>query len=580
MSFYVIIYVVMNVFLKKDKRPNGRIYLSIVQGYRNPKTGKVKQKNVMSLGYLDDLEKDFKDPIAHFKEVAKKMTKEVKETARPLTFNFLANDAIDTSSTLRKNLGFAVLSFFYHQLKIDEFFINRQRNLDIEYSLNNILQMLVYLRILYPCSKKQSFEKIEDFFLNFDFKMADVYRALDYFNLYKNDLLLNIHERVRMVYGRDMSNVYYDVTNYYFEIDKYDDFRKKGVCKQHRPSPIVQMGLLMDNSGLPITYRLFEGNTNDCETLMPVLDDLKDDFGLKRVIVVADKGMNTGENIAYNILHKNGYIYSQTVRGANADLKNFVLSDEGYVQFGDGFKIKSRIVSTYIWVTNISGKRVKVPIDQKQVVFYSPDYAKRAEYERAKAVEKAKKLIKSSGNGKLPAKGSFKYIVSTPYDGETGEAYECVDYYSIDEDKIKEEMKYDGYYAIVTSELDLPNQEILDIYRGLWKIEESFKITKSELKTRPVYLSTKEHIEAHFLICFVSLLLLRLLEIKTKHKYSTKTLINEMKNITGTYVDENYYMFDYFNEIVKDLGDVVGIDFSRRFMTLGEIKKILAQTKK
>lgn len=568
------------MFLKKDKRPNGRIFLSIVQGYRDPNTGKVKHKTVKSLGYLDELEKEFKDPIAHFKEVAKQMTKEAKEATIPLTFNFSANDTIDTSFTLRKNLGFVVLSLFYHQLKINDFFINRQRNLNIEYSLNNIFQMLVYSRVLLPCSKKQSFEKMDFFFLNFDFDLADVYRALDYFYFYKNDLLLHIHEMVRMVYGRDMSNVYYDVTNYYFEIDMPDDFRKNGVSKEHRPNPIIQMGLLMDNSGLPITYRLFEGNTNDCETLMPVLDELKDDFGLKRIIVVGDKGMNTGENIAYNILHKNGYIYAQTVRGANADLKNFVLSDEGYVQYEDGFKIKSRIVTTYIWVTNVSGKRVKVPIEQKQLAFYSPDYAKRARCERAKAVEKAKKLIKNSGNGKLPAKGSFKYIVSTPCDIETGELFECVDYYSIDEEKIKEEEKFDGYYAIVTSELDMPDRKILDIYRGLWRIEESFKITKSELKTRPVYVSTREHIEAHFLICFVALLLLRLLEIQTGHKYSAKTLINEMKNITGTYLDENYYMFDYFNEIVEDLGNVAGIDFSKRFMTLGEIKKIIAETKK
>ena len=146
--------------------------------------------------------------------------------------------------------------------------------------------------------------------------------------------------------------------------------------------------------------------------------------------------------------------------------------------------------------------------------------------------------------------------------------------------RLEQEKKFDGYYTIVTSELGMPDNEIIDIYRGLWKIEESFKITKSELKTRPVYVSTREHIEAHFLICFVSLLLLRLLEMNTEHKYSTKTLINEMKNITGTYVDQNYYMFDYFNEIVEDLGNVVGIDFSKRFMTLGEIKKTIAQTKK
>ncbi len=569
------------MFVKKilEKR-TGRTFLTIVHGYREPGTGKVKQKTIKSLGYLDELEKSFNDPINHFKEVAKQMTEEAKYASRALTFSFPANDTIDTSFTLRKNLGFSVLSFFYHQLKIDEFFINRQRNLNIDYSLNSIFQMLVYMRILDPCSKKKSFEKMDNLFLNFDFEISDVYRALDYFKFYKDDLLLNTHEMVRSIYGRDMKNVYYDVTNYYFEINEPDELRKKGVSKEHRPNPIVQMGLLMDNSGLPITYKLFEGNTNDSETLMPVLEDLKDDYGLNRVIVVADKGMNTGENIAYNILHKNGYIYSQTVRGANADLKQFVLDQSGYTITKDGFKIKSRVVTTHIWVMNVDNKRVKVDIDQKQVVFYSPDYAKRAQYDRQKAIEKAKKIIQVNKTAKLPLKGSFKYIESISLDKETGELKNLKNYHSIDEDKIKEEMKFDGYYAIVTSELKMTDDEIVDAYRDLWKIEESFKITKSELKTRPVHVSTKDHIEAHFLTCFISLLILRLLEMSTEGKYSTRTLINEMKNITGTYVAENYYMLDYFNKVVKDLGDIISIDFSKRFMTLGEIKKILASTKK
>ena len=568
------------MFLKKDKRPNGRIYLSIVEGYRDPQTKRPKQRKVEGLGFLDDLEKEYDDPIAHFSLVAKQMTEDAKNKEVPLEFSFLPNETIDNSIVLRKNLGFSVLSFFYHKLGINSFFINRQRNLNINYSLNNIFQMLVYLRALDPSSKKSSYDNMDNYFLNFNFGINDVYRALDYFNSYKNDLMLNIHEMIRMTYGRDTSTIYYDVTNYYFEIKEPDEFRKKGVSKEHRTNPIVQMGLLMDNLGLPITYKLFEGNTNDCSTLMPVLNDLKDDYGLGRVIVVADKGMNTGENIAYNILHKNGYIYSQTVRGANADLKQYVLSDAGYDESSEGFKIKSRIVTTNIWVENASGKRVQVPIEQKQVVFYSPDYAKRARYEREKAVAKAKKLIKASKNGKLPSKGANKYIVSTPCDKETGELYELNEYHFVDNEKIKEEEKYDGYYAIVTSELKMPNQKILDAYRSLWKIEETFKITKSELKTRPVFLSKKAHIEAHFLTCFVSLLLLRLLQISTEQKYSTKTLVDAMKNITGTYVDKNYYMFDYFNEVVKDLGRVTDNDFSKRFMTLSEIKKIISQSKK
>lgn len=563
-----------------EKR-TGRTFLTIVEGYREPGTGKVKQKTVMSIGYLDELEKEHDDPITYYKGVAKRMTEEAKEASKLLTFNFIANETIDTSNTLRKNLGFAVLSYFYHELEINKFFINRQRNLNIEYSLNNIFQMLVYSRVLLPSSKKASFENMDNYFLNFNFHINHIYRALDYFNTYKEDLLLHIHEMVRLNYGRDTSNVYYDVTNYYFEIKEPDDFRKKGVSKEHRTTPIVQMGLLMDNSGLPITYKLFEGNTNDCNTLMPVLDELKDDYNFGRVIVVADKGMNTGENIAYNIIHKNGYIYSQSIRGANAELKEYVLSDEGYEVSSDGFKIKSRIVTTKIWVENAKGKNVQVEIEQKQVAFYSPDYDRRSKYERAKAVEKARKLIEKNKNGKLPAKGAQKYIASTTCDKETGEINdELSDYHFVDREKIAEEEKYDGYYVIVTSELKMSNHEILDAYRNLWKIEETFKITKSELKTRPVYLSLKEHIEAHFLTCFVSLLLLRLLEKQTNHKYSTKELVNEMNNISGTYLAENYYMFDRNSAIVQDLGELVGVNFTKRFMTLGEIKNILAKMKK
>ena len=570
----------MSMFLKKDKRPSGRVYLSIVEGFRDPHTKKSKQRKVKSLGFLDDLEKEYDDPIAFFSNLAREMTEESKEMKLPLDFSFSPNETIDSSIVLRKNLGFAVLSYFYHKLEINKFFINRQRNLDVEYSLNNIFQMLVYSRVLIPNSKKASFENMDSYFLDFNFHINHIYRALDYFNYYKDDLLFHIHEMVRLNYGRDTSNVYYDVTNYYFEIKEPDDFRKKGVSKEHRTNPIVQMGLLMDNSGLPITYKLFEGNTNDSTTLMPVLHELKDEYNFGRVIVVADKGMNTGENIAYNIIHKNGYIYSQTVKGTTNELKEYVLSDEGYDTSSDGFKIKSRIVTTKIWVENDKGKRVQVPIEQKQVAFYSPDYDRRSKHEREKAIEKARKMIELSKNGKLPVKGAQKYIESTPCDKKTGEIHsELSEYHFINGDKILEEEKYDGYYVIVTSELEMPNEDILNAYRNLWKIEETFKITKSELKTRPVYLSLKQHIEAHFLTCFVSLLLLRILENQTEHKYSTRVLVNTMNNISGTYVDKNYYMFDYFNEIVKDLGSATDIDFSKRFMTLGEIKNIISHTK-
>ena len=569
----------VSMFLKKDKRPNGRIYLSIVKGYRDPITKKNRQKSVMKVGFFDELIKEYDDPIAHFEEVARKMTEEERQKELPLSFKFSRDEEIDSSIQLRKNIGYLVLSHFYHLLEIDKFMINRQRNLKEEYSLNNIFQALVYLRILSPSSKKASFETLSNYFFDSNFSLADIYRALSKFNFYKDDLILSLHERIRMLYGRNLEKVYYDVTNYYFEIPNDDDFRKKGFSKEHRPNPIVQMGLLMDQSGLPITYKLFEGNVNDCNTMMPVLHDLKDEFGLGKVIVVADKGINTGENIAYNIIQGNGYIYSQTIRGATNELKDYVLNEEGYIHSENGFKIKSRIVSTKIWITDIHNRRKQVDVEQKQIVFYSPDYDKKAKHERNRVIEKARKLI--SRNQTAPKNGSYKYLKKEKIDRETGEILDPHDFHTIDKERILEEEKYDGYYLLVTSELGMKDGEVIDAYRGLWKIEESFKITKSELKARPVYLSRKDRIDAHFLICFISLTLLRLLEKELKTKgISTKDSVQTMREMTGTYLDENYYLFDCNNDIVKASEEITGIEFSKRFASLKEIKDMIAFTKK
>ena len=565
------------MFLKKDKRPNGRIYLSIVKGFRDPITKKNKQRAVKSIGFLDEFEDIYDDPIKHFKDLAKKMTEEERLNNAPLEFSFDRLESVKENKALRKNFGFVILSYIYHKLNIDYFLDNKQQSLNIDFSLNKILQALTFLRVMEPCSKKKSTELLERYFLDCDFSIDDVYRALDYFCKYKKDLILHIHEYIRCEYGRSLDNVFYDVTNYYFESDE-DDFRKKGVSKEHRPNPLVQMGLLMDDGGIPISFKLFEGNTNDCNTLMPVLDELKRDFNLGRVIVVADKGMNSGENIAYNVINKNGYIYSKSVRGASKEVKDYVLNIKDYTNMGDEYKFKSRVINTNIWVTNAEGKRVQAEIDQKQVVFYSEKYAKKARKDRQKVLDKAKKLIKlrkASLN-----KGAYKYIKDEYLDKETGELLKKDDYLYIDEDRVKEEEKHDGYYLIVSSELNMPDKEIIERYKGLWKIEESFKITKSHLKSRPVYLRKKDHIEAHFFICFLALILIRLLEKETDFKFSVSSLINSIKNLSVTYLDENYYMLDYVDDVSKRFSKILNTDMTKRFWRQSDIKNLIANSKR
>lgn len=567
----------MKMFLKRDKRPNGRIYLSIVKGFRDPITKKNKQRAVKSIGFLDEFENLYDDPIEHFKSLAEKMTEQERLKNAPLEFSFDRFESVNEADTLRKNFGFVILSYIYHKLNIDYFLDNKQQSLNIDFSLNKILQALSFLRVTEPSSKKKSTELLEGYFMDSDFSIDDVYRSLDYFCKYKKELILHIHEYIRYEYGRSLDNVFYDVTNYYFESDE-DDFRKKGVSKEHRPNPIIQMGLLMDDEGIPITFKLFEGNTNDCNTLMPVLDELKRDFNLGRVIVVADKGMNSGENIAYNIINKNGYIYSKSVRGSTQEVKEFVLNDNGYEDMGDEYKFKSRLVNTNIWITNSKGKKVQAEIDQKQVVFYSDKYARKARKDRQKVLDKANKLI-ALKKGKLD-KGAYKYIKDEYLDKETGEILKKDDYLYLDEERIAEEEKYDGYYLIVSSELKMSDGEIIERYRGLWKIEESFKITKSQFKSRPVYLRKKDHIEAHFLICFLALIFIRLLEKETAFKYSISTLINSIKNLSVTYLDENYYMLDYVDEVSKSFGEILNTDMTKRFWRQSDIKNLIANSKK
>jgi transposase len=402
------------------------------------------------------------------------------------------------------------------------------------------------------------------------------------FNKHSDALQLWLHERIKKRYNRNADLVYYDVTNYYFEIDVQDDMRKKGVSKEHRPDPIVQMGLFIDMDGIPITYKLFPGNKPDKTTLIPALSNVQRNYSLGRIIVVADKGLTTGDNIWYILSAKNGYVLSYSVRGADKNFQNYVLDEDGYINKGDGFKIKSRLYPREIQVTSTKGKKIKKTVDEKQVIFYSPKYAAKAKQDRAAALAKARDLIKNPAKyNKSTSYGAAKYVKNLTFDASTGEILESArQYLTFDEEKLREEEKFDGYYAIVTSEYKELDEKIIEIYRGLWKIEESFKVTKSDFESRPVYLSLKEHIDAHFLTCFISLVIVRILEHRLKGKHSVTTMLESLSKASGSHIHENYYLFDYYSDVLSDIGLELNIDYSKKIISLREIKKFLGETKK
>ncbi len=587
------------MYLKKSfNKKRNKTQLSFVQGYRID--GKVKHKVIKNLGYLEDYLDQFEDPIAHFQQIAKEWNAD-QETLD--TIEVSLSEKLPDQCFNRKNLGYAIIKLIYSKLQIREFFQNKQRQLPVEYNLNSVFSLLTFNRFLFPSSKKNAYETKDRFFDSFNFSLDDVYRALGYFNRYSQELQKHLHDRVSSLVGRNSEKAYYDVTNYYFEIPYEDEDspdmertvkRKKGPSKEHRKDPIIQMGLLMDSNGIPMAFHTFSGNESEKTNMLPAIQRVKKDYEIGRIIVIADRGLNTSDNTsilsgpnASDEKNNDGYIYGQSIRGADTEFKRWVLEQDGYIttmeKNKDGeeipFKHKSRLYAKEITKNDSNGvRRLKMTIYQKQLVYYSEKYAKKQKYEREKAVAKAMDLVKNPANyTKATSQGCTAYINHISFSKDTGEIANGKEL-SINEEKIAEEALYDGYYSIVTSEKELSDKEIRDIYKGLWEIEESFKIIKSEFKTRPVFVSTEDHIQAHFLICFVTLVIMRVLEQLIGKCHSVRQIRDSLVNYSCSYLDQNYYLFDYRDDVILTMEKAFGLDLSKKIMPLSEIKRISRYT--
>ncbi len=587
------------MYLKVTKQKNGRVNLSLVHGYRDPETKKVRQRVIENLGYLDEYEHLYDDPVAHFREVAKQRTLELKREneKKEIHLGSISTDELmEANESALKHLGFMPLSKIYHELKINQFLINRQRNLSIKYSLNDVMQLLIYARILCPGSKRANFAEKENFATSFNCDLHDGYRALSLFAKLKEDLLVHLHEQVRINYKRKANVVFYDVTNYYFQIDKDDNFRKKGFCKNNTRKPLVQMGLLLDENAIPITYRLFEGNTHDSQTMMPLLQKVRQEYGLGRIITVADKALNSGDNVAFLMSKKDGFIFSQKIRGASQELQDFVFDGSDYQNvrgiiksIDDAaleedppvFKLKSRIHPQQFLITHGDDVKRKIPIDVKQIVCYNEQYAKRQKHKREEVIEKAYKIIANpSRYKKNEASGALRYVKNIEIDSKTGVCVKTKNIPFLNEAQVVEVEKYDGYYSIITSEINMPDSEVVKAYHGLWEIERSFRITKTDLETRPVNVSLKDHIEAHFLTCFIALLILRLLDKKLAGKHSPEKIIKSLRKYQACFVKDNVFRLTHYDEVVDDLGKILKLPLNSRFMTKGDISQLVADSKK
>ena len=593
------------MYLKISRNAKGRASLSICEKYRDPITRKPKDRIIRSLGFADTYDHLYDDPIAHFRDVVKQMNEEQKHVSS-LSVLIDMDEALVPDSSDLKNVGYGFIKRIYKALEIDKFWkgVAKKENTNID--LEKIFSLLVFMRIIRPGSKKDTYEHRDMLFESFeDIKLDDVYRALDYYTKYDAEFQVWLYDHSAPLYKRNIRTTYFDCTNYYYDISKPDideldedgnilkkRYRKYGPEKNHRKNPIIEMGLLIDADAIPLSYGLFPGNESEKVNMLPIIKKAKSRFGLERTIVVADRGLNTSDNIFYlngnNKKENNprdGYVYGQSIRGADKEFKKWCIDPEGYQndKITDGcdtiiFRHKSRIYPKTIHV-NVDKdtdhpKKKEITVDQKQMVYYSQKYAEKQALERQRAIQRAEDLIRHPKKyDKVSAKGASGYVKNIAFNKETGEVIDLN--LELDVEKIEEESKYDGYYSIVTSELNMSDIEIRKIYKGLSRIEETFRITKSELDTRPIHVTTNEHIESHFTTCFAAITLLRLLEISLGNKYPAPQIIESLRQFNCVNISSNIYRMTYTNEILKQCGALHDIDTCKKHRTKEEIRRIL-----
>ena len=546
----------------KHKLKSGiKTQVRVVEGYRD-KDSKMKQRTIKNFGYLEDHVNNptFIEQVTKFNEEYFKVKKDNKVLdIKPFYLD---------ESSVTYNYGYRFLESVYEVLELDKFFNNLDTN--CEFPLNTIFKYLVIQRILNPDSKRATYQ-LKNNMYGFDnnFELHHIYRALDIFNKVKVELQKYINDRIKEIIGRDSSYAYYDVTNYYNEIDfpkDENDLRQRGVSKEHRVDPIIQLGLFIDSNGIPISMSLFKGNTSDTKTLQPVMQEIKNNYELNRLVVVADKGLNSSSNINYIINNNDGYVVSQIIRGKKGKRYQEKLFDESLYTYNKERTFKYQEFIEEYQIINKEG--IQETRKRKVLIYWKLEDAI---LEARKRDDKLERAIKSLGNNAYAIKHTYEqYIKEIHTVDKTGEAADKIERV-LDENKINEDALYDGYFCIITSELDYDYNKILEVYGNLWKIEESFRITKSDLEVRPIYVSNESRINGHFLTCYVALVLVRLLQYKMNYTMSVERIVRAL-NSSKCIMEKDGVIRVLRNETVIELEDDETIESDQ---ALGDYLKII-----
>ena len=557
------------ILTKIPAKKKNDIYLAITDAYRED--GKVKRKTVLSLGYLSDLKKEFDDPIAHFEEVAKKMTNEKKLNGGIQNIKIDFSLEADNESTFKT--GNLLVSQILNTFKFDYLFRKTRENTKSKIDIKKIFYFLVSNQILKPSSKLNAFENQTKMYGYKNIKLHDVYRSLSTFSSLSQDIQKQLFKYSESLIERDINTLYYDATNFYFEIDVEDEFRKFGYSKEHRPNPIVQMGLLSDHQGIPISYELFKGNQNEQLSMIPIEKKIITGIKDRRLIICADAGLCSANNKYFNSTSNRDYVFVQSLKKVKKYLSEEIFDEkEGkWVHVNENFKYFVRPINDEIIVSLIENNSFKNIHEANLIITYDEDFAKYLKGVRARRIEKAKKIIANPNKyDKDTSKDGKQYIKDIRYtsDGEIVNKTLVLDL-----DKIKKEEKYDGYYALITSLIDKKPENVIAINKHRWEIEDCFRILKTTLKSRPVYLSEEDHIKGHFLITYVALFVVKLLQrlLRTKSELgieetSTEKIIESIRQLQVTKINNEVFVSGNVDTLSKTLSNMFNLGLDKRFI--------------
>ena len=558
----------------------------ITKSYVNSE-GKSTSKTIRKLGTLKELSQqlgtDRDGVMAWAKEQARIETQKYKKQnqAKTVLIPFHADRTLDYHQQKLFKGGYLFPQAVYYQLGLDRICRKIKDKHSFHYDINAVLSDLIYTRILEPSSKLASYRVAKEFLEPPSYEEHDVYRALDVLASECDLIQAEVYKNSNFVSQRMDRILYYDCTNYYFEVEQAEGSKQYGKSKEHRPNPIIQMGLFTDGQGIPLAFSLFPGNQNEQKSLKPLEQKVLTDFGHEKFIYCCDAGLGSEANRELNHMGKRAFIVTQSIKKLPKEDREWALSPKGFKRVMDDEPVdinnlkETDRVHLFYKDEPYTTKR----LGQRLIIAYSPNYAAYQKEIRGRQIERAEKMV-ASGRRKAERKNPndparFVWKLAVTKEGEKAKIH-----YFLDEGKIAEEESYDGLYAVCTDLLDDDVKDILKVSEGRWKIEECFRIMKTEFEARPTFVRLENRITAHFLICFLALLVYRLLELKLEGTYTCEEILSTLKRMNFADIEGQGYMPLYKRERITDaLHEVCGFRTDYQFITKQKMKEIQKKSK-